>query len=357
MKKAGAHRFNIQRCALLAAFAGGLAACGGVGGGAPPPPPVTLKLTAANGDTVAHATAAGLLSFGSSVMLPYGADTGASAQAMSARALGGNGPAVSSTWLPQRVLVVLSQASRPDARLARSGAERPLALISEGPMPCGIAGTSTFSFDDADNDSYLDVGESFTFAFDNSQDSAAQVLDGSLGGTITRVNSDGTQFGATMTLAGLSQQATNGRHGVTLSGRLLMDYRQTSETTESMNLRVDGPVIIAVRTHLPYDDTVTLQNDFAQNSTYDLTLGRTTSAVSGVMDSTVARGRFAVATPTPFEVDDSEVCPRAGVVTMTGRTGTMTLRALSADLVQVELDANGDGIYETGTPQTWDWLL
>jgi len=69
----------------------------------------------------------------------------------------------------------------------------------------------------------------------------------------------------------------------------------------------------------------------------------------------VAGGSFAVATVTPFEVDDSEIYLRAGVVTMTGRTG----RALSAEQVQVELDANGDGdgIYETGTPQTWDWLL
>lgn len=71
----------------------------------------------------------------------------------------------------------------------------------------------------------------------------------------------------------------------------------------------------------------------------------------------MAGGSFAVATVTPFEVDDSEIYPRAGVVTMTGRTVNMKLTALSAEQVQVELDANGDGIYETGTPQTWDWLL
>jgi len=71
----------------------------------------------------------------------------------------------------------------------------------------------------------------------------------------------------------------------------------------------------------------------------------------------VAGGSFALATVTPFEVDDSEIYLRAGVVTMTGRTGNMKLTALSADQVQVELDANSDGIYESSLPHPWDWLL
>jgi len=334
-------------------------ACGGDGGGGgePATPAVTLDVTAANSDTVAHATATGLLSFGSSVMLPYGADAGASAQAPSARALGANGSAVSSAWLPPRALAELLRAVRADARMARSGVAVALAMVTTEPMPCSIAGTSSLGFDDADNDGYLDVGEAFTFTFNNCQDSTAEVLNGSLTGTITQVNADASQFAAMMTLTELSQQATNGRHGLTLSGRMLMDYRQTSDTTESMDLTADGPVIITVRTHLPYDDTVILQNDFTQNSSYDLAQGHTRSTLSGVMESKVAGGTFAVATLTPFEVDDSAIYPRSGVVTMTGRTGNMKLTAVSADQVQVELDTNSDGIYESSMPQTWDWLL
>jgi hypothetical protein len=71
----------------------------------------------------------------------------------------------------------------------------------------------------------------------------------------------------------------------------------------------------------------------------------------------VADDSFAVAMVAPFEADDREAHLMAGVVTMTSRTGNMKLTASSADQVQVELDANGDGIYEFSTPQTRDWLL
>jgi hypothetical protein len=124
-----------------------------------------------------------------------------------------------------------------------------------------------------------------------------------------------------------------------------------------MTLSADGPVTALVLTHLPFDDTVTLQSGFIQGTTHDYSLGRSTSTLTGVMESATAGGSFAVSTLTPVELYDADRYPRAGAVQMRGSTGVMNLQILSTEQVQVELDANGDGIFESSTPQTWEWLF
>jgi hypothetical protein len=42
---------------------------------------------------------------------------------------------------------------------------------------------------------------------------------------------------------------------------------------------------------------------------------------------------------------------------VTGSTGKILLTPLSADMVRIDLDANGDGTFESTMQQTWDWLL
>jgi len=346
MKIPKQHAFSRLGLAALLALTGAFVGCGGDSdGGDDNQVPVTLDLTAANSDTVAHATGAGFMAFGSTVMLPL------DASADRASALGSTG---SGAWLPARVLDGLLLAMR---GTARSGGARPLAVITMAPTECSLSGTSTMSFDDADNDGLLDIGEVFSFVFSDCQDSAADVMNGSMSGTITRINDSGTAFGARVTLAALAQNAVDGRHSLTLNGNVLLDYRELSATTEQMKLSADGAVTALVHTHLPFDDTVTLQSGFAQNTTHDYSLGRSTSTVTGVMESVAAGGSFAVSTMTPVELDDADTHPRAGVVEMRGHAGVMNLRALSAEQVQVELDANGDGSFESSTAQTWDWLF
>ena len=48
---------------------------------------------------------------------------------------------------------------------------------------------------------------------------------------------------------------------------------------------------------------------------------------------------------------------RVSVLWRCAASGIMNLRVLSAEQVQVELDANGDGSFESSTPRSWDWLF
>lgn len=344
MKISKRHALSTLALAALAALSGVLVGCGGDGGGGDDPL-VTLDLTAANSDTVAHATGASFMAFGSTVMMPLDAGSGR------ATALAGTG---SVAWLPSRVLDGLLLAMR---GTARKGGARPLAVIAMEPTPCSVAGTSSMSFDDANNDGMLDVGEVFTFVFNNCQDNAASTVNGSMSGAVTRINSSGTTFDARVTLASLAQSAVDASHSLTLNGDVLLGYRVLSDTEEQMKLSAEGPVTALVHTHLPYDDTVTLQPGFEQNTTHNYSLGRSTSTVEGVMESLAAGGSFAVTTLTPIELYDSDTYPRAGAVKMRGRTGIMNLQILSATQVQVDLDVNGDGSFESSTPHTWDWLF
>jgi len=40
-----------------------------------------------------------------------------------------------------------------------------------------------------------------------------------------------------------------------------------------------------------------------------------------------------------------------------GNRGAMRVTAMSAAQVKVDLDAEGDGIFESSKIDTWDWLL
>jgi len=344
MKLCNRHVLSALGLAAVAALSGTLAGCGGDGDGGATPV-VTLELSAANSDNVAHSTAAGLMAFGSTVMTPL--DGGADR----ASALASSG---SASWLPPRVLSGLLQAM--GAAVRRSEA-RPLAVVDLGTTPCDVAGTSSMSFEDADNNGMLDIGEVFNFVFNACQDNAARVTNGSMSGAVTSINSTGTAFAATITLTSLQQQAVDGSHSLTLNGNARMGYRELSASQEQMTLSADGPVTALVLTHLPFDDTVTLQSGFIQDTTYDYSLGRSTSTLTGVMESATAGGSFAVSTLTPIQLYDTDSYPRAGVVEMRGSAGVMNLQILSTEQVQLELDANGDGVFESSTPQTWDWLF
>lgn len=345
MKLANKQALGSLSLAALMALSGALVGCGGDGDDGVDIPPVTLDINAANSDTVAHATGAGLMAFGSTVMMPLDAGS----DRASALANMGSG-----SWLPPRVLTGMLQAMGGTARRSEA---RPLAVIDLGTTSCGVAGTSGMSFDDANNDGMLGVGEVFTFVFNNCQDDAASVTHGSMSGTVTGLNNSGTAFDARMTLASLAQYAVDGSHSLTLSGNVLLGYRALSENAEQMKLSTDGPVTALVQTHLPFDDTVTLQSGFVNDTTHDYSAGRSTSTLTGVMESLSAGGSCAVSTLTPIELYDSDSYPRAGAVEMRGRTGIMNLRVLSTEQVLVELDANGDGSFESSTPKTWDWLF
>ena len=200
------------------------------------------------------------------------------------------------------------------------------------------------------------MGDVLTFDFNQCQDTPTDVLEGFVTVTITRITSP-TAFSARMSMDQLSQESDSGRHGMTLNGAVLLDYVQTSGTAERIALTADGNVVAAVHTHLPFTDTVTLQSGFRQDTAYDSTTGLSSTTMNGSNQSQALGGMVLTSTTKPIVVSDTDTYPSSGVVRVVGSTGEVRLTAVSASEVQIELDAEQNGSFESGHTLAWDQLI
>jgi hypothetical protein len=320
------------RLALAITMLAVLSACGGGGGDGGAPAPTLIDLTAANRDTVAHAAAGSLMALGVSTAVPVSGNAGGVARREFPMTVG-------ATW------AVAFGAAR----------ERPLAVIPTPPQSCAFGGTTTVSFNDANNNGTWDIGEAATVVFNHCKDTPSYEFDGTA--VLTFTASSATSFSATMGMTQLAQQATNGRHAMTLNGNLaLACSTQPGATWMRCTSTASGPVSAAIQTHL-FNDTVTLHNGFVEDSTSDSATGHTLTTLHGTIDSAAAGGAVSVTTESAFGALDSDEYPHDGAVRVAGNRGTMRVTALSAAQVRLDLDDNNDGAIESTRTDTWDWLL
>jgi hypothetical protein len=354
------NEWNVVRIAAWAVVCGvGLTACGGDGGDEPTPEPRgTVTLTTVNRDTAARATATSVMALGVSMAIPFAADAGAVALQATAPAPFGAARLGPASWLPTRVLDAMWQAAGAQNQPARSASMRPLAVIVVPPEACAVSGTVALTWDDRDNNGQPSVGDVWAFVFDQCQDNPTDVLNGSVTATFTSIGATTLPtFSARLSFSQLSDEAINGRHGMTLNGNAVLDYVQTSTTAERLKVTADGDVVAAVHTHLPYTDTVTLRSGFVQDAAYDSTTGLTTTTMNGSIQSQTLGGTVVTSTVTPIVVADSDSYPRSGVVKALGSAGEVRLTAVSASQVRIELDADDNGTFESSYTDSWDWLL
>lgn len=334
-----------------------LTGCGGGGGGGSPPPVATLAISVANGDTVSHAVASGVLGMSPAQTLPLAASDRSTA-------LGGMSASARSGWLSRIVAELREPGS---ARTLGTGTGRVHLLAVTGPVdePCGASGKVSTTFDDKDNDAMPSPGDVLTIAFHACMDGADETIDGTVVTTITSFDLNASSFSARLTMSSLSD--VTARHATTISGAMQLDFRSISASADVTRLTALGPVTTSVTTHLPYSDTVTLMAGFYEELSYDASAvppgggspGLSTLTISGMMESATAGGSVEVTTRSsaPLLQSDSEAYPRSGIVDIRGRTGSVVVTAKSADTVRIDLDANDDGSYEGTHDVSWDWLF
>jgi hypothetical protein len=310
------------RLGLVVVTLAALAACGGGGGGGAGGGEADLiDLTANNRDSVSHAAAASLVVLGASNSIPV---------------LGG----------PDGVAIV-----REVARVAR---KRPLGLIGLPPESCAVSGKALLTLDDLNNNGQLDFGEPVTIIYEACQDNAFNILNGTAIMTITAGTP--TSFSATMTMSSLTQEATNGRHGMTLDGSLDLNCATLSSTSMRCTSTASTPVRTTLRTHL-FTDTVTLQQGFVEDATYDDGTGHTMSSLRGTIVSTAAGGAFSVSTEATIGRLYADPYPHEGQIRVAGHRGAMLIAPQSATQARIDLDSNDDGRFESSKIEDWDWLL
>ena len=351
--------WNNGQWALAVTLAAGLVACGGGGGGGlPPQSAATIDVSAANRDSLSHATAVGIMAISPVDAIPLGAG-GLAAGRESAQAVTSATP---QAWLG-RLVALARQGSTAHARPAGKSLERALALIGPIEEPCTLSGTMTLMLDDRDNSASESNGDVFTMVFRNCKESDSDMLNGAVTTTFTEVGS--SSFGGRMVFAQLLDSTAN--HSVTLNGAARLAFSQPSSTEEITSMTADGDVVATVQTHL-FTDTVTLLSGFVSQASYSASVtrpgstvpeGRTLSTVSGSLNSVAAGGIVEVSTVAsqPIASYGDDAYPSAGVVQVRGMRGTLLLTGLSVDTVRLDLDTNDDGSFESSQNVTWDWLL
>jgi hypothetical protein len=336
---------------LIAALMGavGLAGCGGGGdssSGVSTAAP-TVTITATNQGTVTRAMIDGGQAFGQSQ--PFAATGGASAQSI------GSAPMALRVGVLQAVVQRgLVAALSPRHGTGIASAVRP-AAASSSTDPCSVSGSITTTVNDADNSQSLSSGDTLTLSFNRCEDSGGDAVSGGMIFTIGSVTSGAAgnvQFSGSLAFAQLS--ASSGTHLANIQGSVGVAAAITS-TSFQIALTV-GADALAVTSSAPgYLDTIVYDPGMQLIVTAtDGAVPQTDVTLNGSFTASSIGGRVVVATILPLRQLGTDSDPSSGQVVVTGASGThLRITALSATSVQLELDANGDGTYESSGVFAW----
>lgn len=339
-----AARARKARLGAIGLIALALAACGGGGGGGTPPPP-NVAVTATNQDSV---TRAGVVSMQGSMI---GGSLGIATGSGSSSPLAATAPAL------RRALAV-------GVKRIAVGRKTIAVVIGPETQNCTESGSVTGTIDDRNNDGQLNAGDVLSITFNNCVEVAGEVMSGRMSATYTQIVASPLTVGAAVATENLLFSETATGTSASLNGGFNLTYTEPSSFTSVTRIVVPNQLAMGATTPA-YTDTVTLLDGYTVESTYDslalppggTTPGRTSSTATGPVASAAAGGFVRVTTLEPLVQYDVDDYPRSGRFEAVGVTGKLRATVLSVTQVQVDLDANGDNVFEQTKTLAWTQIL
>lgn len=220
----------------------------------------------------------------------------------------------------------------------------------------GSAGTITISWDDADNSKTLTAGDTLSATFNNCYSATdGTTINGGLGLSGLTVSGDPTApltpWDVTATFAFTNLAITEVSGTQTLNGGFAYAGSTPDGVTVTGNLK--GANLSIAQTSMP---TLALKQ-FDLTSTVDNSSTAYTETGSGQVFNSDWSGAYVEFQVTkPFQGLGSEN-PSSGSAKISGaNNSSVTLTAIDSTTVQLEVDANGDGVVDATTTNTWDSL-
>jgi hypothetical protein len=314
-----------------------LAACGGSGDDSPSQQGSKVAITSANQSQVVRAS----VNAGLSVSLAQGSVGGVSPAGATDRAHALSG-----------VLQRAMSAARASRKGIASASVHPATTISDT-QPCGVSGTVTVVLDDHDNNQALSNGDAVSATFAQCKDSATTTINGAIAITLTGTPTD-TQFSASANFQ--SVVVTDNAVTSTISGTVTVAENDMPTVTET-TLSVGNSGLTASTASTGYNDSVSFASGFVIR-TDESSSGSVSVSLSGTMTAQSLAGSITISTPQPVVEGSGDSYPSSGQVIITGASGS-AVRATVLDNTQVrlELDANGDGTYESTSTVAWTALI
>ena len=194
----------------------------------------------------------------------------------------------------------------------------------------------------------LSPGDFFAVVFDMCNDGLGTVTDGRLDYVIDAFNGDlfSGLYDLTMTLTLGNFQVATGADVLTSSGDVTVSLNIVNALAVSASISGSSFTVDA-------NASSETQTNFSSVQTLDASVSPSPFSMtsSGTLDSTQLSGAVNYSTPTPLQGFDSEY-PSSGQFLVTGENSS-TLLTAEGDTVLVEIDADGDGIYEEMINTTW----
>lgn len=333
-----------------------LAVLGGCGGGGsdvamPAPPATSVQITNTNQTTVARAVVSG--GFALTLAQPLAAPGRATALAA-----GSPGSAAAPADVLHAVLQRTLQRIAPGLRAAAGPRKlQPLAVSTESEL-CDLSGSITTAFDDRDGNNVPSAGDVATVTFADCEFSASERVDGVVVVSVTSLASNTTTLLAfDGSMAFQRVDATFGETVAGVDGSFAFSYVQDNAKLQ-IAITV-GATALQVDAIAPgYSDSITYASgtriDMIDTNTVPIA---TTFAIDGTFSATSIGGAVDIATLEPVRQLETEAYPSSGQMLATGAGGSqLRITVIDDTQVRLDLDANGDGMFEASTLLPWTAL-
>jgi hypothetical protein len=230
-----------------------------------------------------------------------------------------------------------------------SASTLPRGVVVSETDPCTLGGTLSISGNVASSAGFS-TGDSFTLTMTSCTlkvGTSTAVMNGSMTMTVAAGSLTGIPFHVVLAVAATNLSVTTGGVSVVSNGDTRLDWTANSATSQT--LIASGSSMSSRETISGATHTTTMRN-FSQ--TLVINGSTDTSTLSGTVEtdsSKLGAGTvsYTISTPTPVSWNTTTRTPTTGVIKVVGANNTQVLVTINADSsVSIQLDANGDGVYE-----------
>lgn len=224
---------------------------------------------------------------------------------------------------------------------------------------CPNGGSLSVTGIDADNNNMASAGDSIQITSNNCAMGAGK-LTGSLGFVINSASGEfmSSNYSAAMSITFGNFTVTTSQLSATANGS--MNFSVTANGYNSSSARITTPSLSVSGTYAGVARTRTLSNYNAAFTRSPSSSGYLTSyTLEGYLSSSSFSSQaISFTTPTPLVARNSETYPSSGVLMITGANNSkIRLTPITNAQVRQELDANGDGTYESTSNVSWNSLM
>jgi len=244
------------------------------------------------------------------------------------------------------------------ARRAMGVASRRQALLSgvevRDTVPCSQGGSLAVSINDSNNNGSFDLGDSLTLDAQSCKEDG-DVLQGRISMSVQALTGvyDSSNYSATLAMTLTAFSVTTGSDMAQGDGTINLTISQTP-TAGEVTLATSRLVLSGRAGGQNFSTTLTDTRLTLRIETVNGSPRTSISYNSSLASSSFDNKQVLITTPQPLVITGSDSYPSSGYLLVQGQANSsLRVTAVNRSQARLELDAQGDGVYETQLLKTW----